>query len=289
MPYIEWTHDLELGIPLIDRDHKILVSILNQVYAALGNNEEMAVLGSALNSLIDYTEYHFDHEECLLETADYAALAPHRKGHGILGKQVHEIWDRYVEDAASVRGEEVLTFLRTWLVDHILKQDMEYRDHCIGNAAAYAAAEAMSFRQHMSKEAQASASPAAPESIDWGALRVLIVEDNHNFQLIIQTILKSLGVRNLTAVSHGGEGLEVLENKDMDLVLCDWRMDTMDGMEFARRARACETTARIIMMSGYSRESVADLARATGVDAFLEKPITARGFLQTARAVLSRH
>jgi CheY-like chemotaxis protein len=63
-------------------------------------------------------------------------------------------------------------------------------------------------------------------------------------------------------------------------------METMDGLEFARAAREAGSKARIIMMSGYSDSEVRGKATAAGVDAFLEKPITARGFLETATRVL---
>lgn len=282
---IRWTEDLEIGIPVIDADHKVLVSLLNQVFDTFGDNEEKATLGSVLNSLVEYTEYHFSREEKLQEVAGYGNLEPHKERHRQLTAQVLEIRRRFEQDPDSVHGEEVLEFLRTWLVDHIKGHDFAYRDACIGNEAAIKAAAGIQFGIDPDEDEAAGANGDGA-SIDWSALKVLVVEDNRNFQIIIQTILKSLGVRDIHIAGNGVEGLADMTRQAPDLVLCDWRMETMDGLEFARQARATGSTSKIIMMSGYSDPGVRDRAVEAGIDEFLEKPITARGFLHAATNVL---
>lgn len=280
MSYIEWTSDLETGIPPVDRDHQVLVALLNQVQATIGDREERAVLGSVLNSLAEYTSYHFAREEKLQEVAGYPGLEDHRRLHGRLSAQVEDIRARYYQDPESVQAEDVLAFLKSWLVDHILKQDMGYREACLSHPEAIAAAEEMRFG-----EDDGEPEPEQPKPLNWSGLRVLVVEDNRNFQLIIQTILKSLGVRDIRMASSGSEGLEKLDDS-LDLILCDWRMEGMDGLEFVAEARRRGNAGQIIMMSGYSDEDVRDRALRAGVNDFLEKPITARGFMETAAKLL---
>jgi hemerythrin-like metal-binding protein len=284
---IRWSKELEIGIPVIDADHKVLVSLLNQVFDTVGDNEEKATLGSVLNSLVEYTEYHFAREETLLEVAGYADLGPHKARHRHLEEKVAAIRSRFESDPESVHGEEVLDFLRDWLVEHIEKSDFDYRESCVRNPAAIEAASRIRFGEtDEDRKAESSRTANSGQPINWSALKVLVVEDNRNFQVIIQTILKSLGVRDIHVAGNGREGLEDLAQRVPDLVLCDWRMETMDGLEFARAAREAGSKARIIMMSGYSDSEVRGKATAAGVDAFLEKPITARGFLETATRVL---
>ncbi|WP_404378360.1 bacteriohemerythrin [Caenispirillum salinarum] len=284
---IAWSNDLEIGIPVIDADHKVLVSLLNQVFDTVGDNEEKATLGSVLNSLVEYTEYHFVREEKLQEVAGYSGLEAHKARHRDLERQVMEIRSRFEEDPDSVHGGEVLDFLRDWLVDHIEKRDFDYRDACLASPDAIAAAARIRFGESdADREAQEHDEARAP-AVDWASLKVLVVEDNRNFQVIIQTILKSLGVRDIHLAGNGQEGLDDLAERAPDLVLCDWRMETMDGLEFAAQARERGSQARIIMMSGYSDGEVREKALVAGVDAFLEKPITARGFLEAATKVLS--
>ncbi|SOE01146.1 bacteriohemerythrin [Caenispirillum bisanense] len=281
---IEWTEDLKIGIPIIDADHKVLVSLLNQVFETVGDREEKATLGSVLNSLVDYTEYHFAREERLQEVAGYGGLAGHKALHRDLTAQVVAIRTRFEQDPESVHGEEVLNFLRSWLVDHINGHDMAYRGACVGNEVAIKAATGVAFDHAEGDDYEDDGAPL----VDWARVKVLVVEDNRNFQIIIQTILKSLGVRDITMAGNGEEGLAALAAAVPDLVLCDWRMEAMDGIEFVSQARAGGSQAKIIMMSGYSDDDVRDRAVAAGVDDFLEKPITARGFLDAATSALSR-
>lgn len=285
---IAWTKDLEIGIPIIDADHKVLVSLLNQVFNTVGDREEKATLGSVLNSLVEYTEYHFTREETLQEVAGYADFEAHKARHRELEKKVMDIRTRFNENPDSVHGEEVLDFLRDWLVDHIEKRDLDYREACLASPAAIEAASRIRFGETDEDRAATVADQNHAPPVNWATLKVLVVEDNRNFQLIIQTILKSLGVRDIHVAGNGREGLEDLTGRTPDLVLCDWRMETMDGLEFARQARKAGSTARIIMMSGYSDPELHSKALAAGVDTFIEKPITARGFLEAATKVLSR-
>lgn len=284
---VHWSKELETGIPVIDADHKVLVSLLNQVFETVGDAEEKATLGSVLNSLVEYTEYHFAREEKLQEVAGYEGLEAHKARHRELEQKVMDIRTRFDEDPNSVHAEEVLDFLRDWLVDHIEKRDLDYRDVCAASPAAIEAATRMRFGESEGDRDNKAPGAVRMPTVNWSALKVLVVDDNKNFQIIINTILKSLGVRQIHVAGNGQEGLDDLACRTPDLVLCDWRMDTMDGLEFARAARDKGSAARIIMMSGYTDAEIRDKASAAGVDAFLEKPITARGFLETATRVLA--
>lgn len=287
MDTIKWSSQLETGIGIIDRDHKVLVDLLNQVAAVIGDSEERAVMGSVLNSLSEYTHYHFSREEKLQEVAGYPGLEAHRRRHAVLAAQVDDIRGRYRDEPDAVKGEEVRSFLRTWLVEHILKEDMNYRAICAAHPDAVKAAEAIRFGDEP-VEGAADRDARKAATVNWATLKVLVVEDNRNFQLIISTILRSLGVRSITTADSGAGGLGSLNGGGVfDLVLSDWRMEEMDGLEFVRQARAAGVATPIIMMTGYGDDVVREQAREAGVDAFLEKPITARGFLETAGEVLN--
>lgn len=286
MACVEWSTDLETGIAVIDRDHRILVDLINQLHDSIGDQEERATLGSVLNSLYEYTGYHFAREEKLQELVGYPGLEEHRARHRQLVGEVGDIRRRYAADPDTVRGKDVHDFLQTWLVEHILRADMHYVDACKAAPEALKAVEAITFGTP-DPMAEAAAPKAEPKPIDWASLRILVVEDNRNFQVIIQTVLKSFGVRDLTIASSGDEGLEVLAAKPIDLILCDWRMEGMDGLAFVQAARQRGSTVGIIMMSGYGDAEVRDQALLAGVSEFLEKPITARGFLAAANKVLN--
>lgn len=285
---VDWKREWEIGIPPVDKDHKVLVNLINQVYQCVGDNEEKFVLSSVLQSLAEYTVYHFAREERLQEVAGYADLSAHRERHHQLVEQVQAIGRQYEADVSSVKAVEVLNFLKNWLVDHILKHDMGYRAACLHNQTAIAACEAIKFGDE-SQVVPASSAVAPPKkatAIDWTALSVVVVEDNKNFQMIVQTILRSMGVRDIMIVSSGREGLELLSSRAPGLVLCDWRMEGMDGISFVRSLREAGNFCKVVIMSGYATKESEEQALLAGANAFLEKPITARSVMDVAAKVL---
>ena len=74
MSFITWTLDLDTGFADIDDQHKELVDKINKFYDVYqtGNVVDIKI---ALQELLDYTVFHFDHEEKMLEEANYRMLA----------------------------------------------------------------------------------------------------------------------------------------------------------------------------------------------------------------------
>jgi hemerythrin-like metal-binding protein len=127
-PLIVWRDEWNLGIAGMDRDHRILVTLINQLPAALGDMEERIVVSSVLNGLWDYTDYHFAREEAVLRAAGYAHCPEHAVKHRVLKDEVKAYVEAYAEDAAKVDPEHLLAFMERWLIDHILVEDMRYVD-----------------------------------------------------------------------------------------------------------------------------------------------------------------
>ncbi|MQX36549.1 bacteriohemerythrin [Roseospira navarrensis] len=305
MAYLNWTSDLETGIEVVDRDHKMLVDLLNQAHDCMGAEEEPATLGSVLNALIDYTAFHFAREERLMQAANYRDVDAHRDMHAALTTRVREIRTRYASEPTTVSAREVMEFLRRWLIDHILKQDFRYRADVMAAPDAVKAVDAVSLASPAgappargSQEPTAKPDPVASDptlgppgiEVPFRTLSALVVDDNPNFRIILRTILKGLGCPAITLVEDASQGLAALDaGEPPGLMLVDWRMHGMDGLEFVRRARAKGVDAPVVMISGYSEPGFEDTAHAAGVDTFLEKPITARGLtLAVAAAIAAR-
>lgn len=127
-------------------------------------------------------------------------------------------------------------------------------------------------------------------NLDISKVNVLIVEDNLHFRTLIRTILQALGVENIEESRDGAEALEVLSSFDANLAIIDWKMDGVDGLECVRRIRS-EPDDRtkflpIIMVTGYTEESLAKQARDVGVNDFLGKPISAKSLMSRIVSVL---
>lgn len=123
MAYMEWSRELEFGLPVIDTQHKRIVEMINELAHAMqtGNDKETQ---HVMEGLLNYTVTHFEFEEDLQEKAGYPFLKAHRRIHEIFMKKVAAIRER------AAHGEniapELMKLLNGWLVNHINSEDRDY-------------------------------------------------------------------------------------------------------------------------------------------------------------------
>jgi len=124
-------------------------------------------------------------------------------------------------------------------------------------------------------------------SFNFEALQFLLVDDNHHMRAIVSAILRSSGVRHLREAQDGAEALESLGHWPADIVIADFKMAPMDGVEFVRAVRQSKTPyLPVIMMTGFSDRGRVCEARDVGVTEILAKPITARSLLERVESVI---
>jgi DNA-binding response OmpR family regulator len=116
--------------------------------------------------------------------------------------------------------------------------------------------------------------------------RILVVEDEEQLATPIQAHLTSAGY----AVSVAGDGpsaLRLLEERPADLVILDWMLPGMDGLEVCRRIRERSITP-ILMLTARATEMDRVLGLEVGADDYLTKPFSMAELLARARALLRR-
>ena len=125
MAFYAWNDSYAMGIPLIDRHHRMLVGYVNKLADALDHGAADKIVGELLNELGVYTQMHFSYEEALFNEHHYPDEVEHRHYHENLVGQVKAFLQRYQagSDGLSV---ELLEFLKQWLNNHILREDMAY-------------------------------------------------------------------------------------------------------------------------------------------------------------------
>ena len=135
---------------------------------------------------------------------------------------------------------------------------------------------------------------AAPDSqIEPGEMRVLVIDDDPVALEHARIVLGQVGVSCETALS-GEEGVEMVKlrharREDFDLLLVDWRMPGMDGVETTKRIRsAVGRETPIIILTSFNWDDIADEARAAGVDTFVPKPLFAGSVLDEFREAFRR-
>lgn len=125
MALIDWTPKYSVGSTVLDQQHKVLFSLINQLHAAMlrgGRDEDVQRI---FPELLSYTESHFKEEEAMLSRIAYPRLAQHRLQHASFVEKVRDL------NAKLLAGEfkvsiYLLGFLKAWLSEHILGTDQQY-------------------------------------------------------------------------------------------------------------------------------------------------------------------
>ena len=117
---------MSVGVARIDKEHQKLIDLINLLNTEMMAGKSKEVLDGVFTMLIDYTKSHFSYEESLLKSHGYPALPTQNKEHIGFTQKVIEMQLNY-KTGKSVLGAPVLGFLSSWLVNHILKQDMAYK------------------------------------------------------------------------------------------------------------------------------------------------------------------
>jgi len=126
---------------------------------------------------------------------------------------------------------------------------------------------------------------------DLRRMKVLVVDDNATSRNIFKEMLESFTF-DVHLAASGAEALSELESvaeQPFELVLMDWKMPGMDGIETARRIKSHPQLAiipAIIMVTAYGREEVMRLAENVGLEGFLLKPINASVLFDAAMAAV---
>ena len=128
---------------------------------------------------------------------------------------------------------------------------------------------------------------------DLRGLRVLIADDNHTALEILASAIRSFRMEAYTA-SSGKEAISLLEKQDtpFDLVLLDWKMPGLNGIETARHIKSNTSLERmpiICMVSAYGREDLIQYSEKRFLDTFLHKPVNPSLLFDTIMELFGRH
>ena len=125
MAFMIWSDKLSVGVQQMDMQHKILVELVNELCEAIKSGKGNDVLGGVLNGLITYTKTHFKAEEKLMQQYGYPNFPGHKKLHDELTSQAVELNEK-IKSGQAVTAVSVGNFLKDWLQNHIMIEDMKY-------------------------------------------------------------------------------------------------------------------------------------------------------------------
>jgi CheY-like chemotaxis protein len=122
---------------------------------------------------------------------------------------------------------------------------------------------------------------------DDSGMRLMVVEDDVALRTVLSAFFRSTDVEVLASAGDGQEALELLETLRPDLILTDCQMPRLDGISMVRTLRARGDLTPVIMMSGQHDSQVHELALATGVSQYLDKPLSLAGLGRAIRQTLA--
>ncbi|MEW5843558.1 MAG: bacteriohemerythrin [Bacteroidota bacterium] len=125
MALLNWQSDFTVNVCEIDKQHQKLVEMINNLHDGMKAGKGKEVLGDILANLVKYTEFHFKYEEKLFEQYVYPETLAHKRQHSDLVSQVQN-YKKSFESGESVLSMEIMSFLKVWLMDHIVGSDKKY-------------------------------------------------------------------------------------------------------------------------------------------------------------------
>ena len=137
MAHFVWSSEYELGISVIDSQHKRIIDYINRIDDVLNDHTSQEEMNDILTNLVDYTFSHLAFEEAMLEEIGYEDFHGHQLTHKTFTRLIENLRQRAV--AGEAVAAELAAFLRNWLITHIMAEDARYVDavneYLLGNEA----------------------------------------------------------------------------------------------------------------------------------------------------------
>ncbi len=103
---------------------------------------------------------------------------------------------------------------------------------------------------------------------------VLIADDTQTMRSVVRASLKAIGFKKFHEVTNGADAKQLLETKPIDLVICDWEMPEMNGLEVLKEMRSTEKHKEtpFVMLSGNANADLVNESIKLGISSFVVKP-----------------
>lgn len=118
-------------------------------------------------------------------------------------------------------------------------------------------------------------------------MRILVVDDYSTMRRIVRGILRRLGFNNLEEAEEGRSALKKLQEEPFELIICDWNMPIMTGLELLKTVRADDNLKHIpflMVTAEAKKENIIDAIQA-GVSNYVVKPFTEDVLAQKLEAI----
>lgn len=116
-------------------------------------------------------------------------------------------------------------------------------------------------------------------------MKVLLIDDSSLMRKMVSRALRQAGIdiSEVLEAENGEEGLKALAGGSPDVILCDWNMPVMDGLEFVKRA---QPSPPIVMLTTEGTDDKRSEAMRAGAKGYITKPFTPEKLEEAIRGVI---
>lgn len=121
-------------------------------------------------------------------------------------------------------------------------------------------------------------------------LRVLIVDDTSTSRLLVREGLQELGIQNVIHAKNGEEALKIMMSAPCHLVISDFFMPKVDGLQLLQSIRAYKPTQKVpfILLTGRGDKALLERAAKFGLNNYLTKPFTVAALKNAIQAIFGK-
>lgn len=125
-PWVEWDESLSVGIDTIDEHHRYLFDLINDLFEVVSNKRGIREVARLVKATDAYAKVHFRTEEQMMRHYEYSEVHRQEQQHHAFEAKIQEFYEELHDNPLTAQFD-VLSYLRDWLIQHILVEDAQFR------------------------------------------------------------------------------------------------------------------------------------------------------------------
>lgn len=125
MPLIMWNKDIEIGVEIVDKQHNMLIDMINEFHDAILAGQSYEKMGDIITGPLYYSQTHFAAEEELFWKYGYPYRQAHVREHNDFIVKISSKFDK-LKNGELVLSVDISRFLRDWLLNHVMVSDKKF-------------------------------------------------------------------------------------------------------------------------------------------------------------------